>query len=200
MRACGRQPVAKVQRARAPDERAATAGPSAPRGGSLDRSVSSNGQSVRTADGRRRRNGGESAAEACSDREAWRVEDKFSRYLRGNIVHRVNRSGGEPVGVDGETARLIDFAESLYSLSDGRFDITSGVLREAWVFDGSDNVPSRPAVRRHPAAHRLEQGPLGGPHAHPAARHADRPGRASARSTPWTAVPTFAARAPGPVA
>jgi len=78
--------------------------------------------------------------------EAWRVEDKFSRYLQGNIVHRVNRSGGEPVGVDGETARLIDFAESLYSLSDGRFDITSGVLREAWVFDGSDNVPSRSAV------------------------------------------------------
>ena len=78
--------------------------------------------------------------------EAWRVEDKFSRYLRGNIVHRVNRSGGEPVGVDGETARLIDFAESLYSLSDARFDITSGVLREAWVFDGSDNVPSRSAV------------------------------------------------------
>ncbi|MCZ6826012.1 MAG: FAD:protein FMN transferase [Gammaproteobacteria bacterium] len=26
-------------------------------------------------------------------------------------------------------------------MSDGRFDITSGVLRKAWVFDGSDRIP-----------------------------------------------------------
>ena len=54
--------------------------------------------------------------------------------------------GGEPVEVDDETARLIDFSESLHRLSDGRFDITSGVLREAWRFDGSDNVPSRSCI------------------------------------------------------
>ena len=42
--------------------------------------------------------------------EAWRVEDRFSRYLHGNVVHRINGSGGEPVEVDDETARLIDFS------------------------------------------------------------------------------------------
>ena len=62
--------------------------------------------------------------------EAWRIEDKFSRYRDDNIVHRINTSGGEPVEVDDETARLLDFASALHGLSEGRFDITSGALRE----------------------------------------------------------------------
>ena len=78
--------------------------------------------------------------------EAWRIEDKFSRHLDGNIIHRINTSDGAPVEVDDETARLMDFSESLYRLSDGCFDITSGVLREAWRFDGSDRVPTQPAI------------------------------------------------------
>lgn len=78
--------------------------------------------------------------------EAWRIEDKFSRYLSDNIVHRINTSAGEPVSVDEETARLLDFGATLHGLSDGRFDITSGVLREAWRFDGSDRVPEPDAV------------------------------------------------------
>ena len=79
--------------------------------------------------------------------EAWRIEDKFSRYLRGNIVDRINRSNGTPIEVDEETAGLLDFADSLYEMSDGRFDITSGVLRKAWVFDGSDRVPDDAVVQ-----------------------------------------------------
>ena len=78
--------------------------------------------------------------------EAWRIEDKFSRYRNGNIVHRINTSHGEPVAVDDETARLLDFAATLYDLSGGLFDVTSGVLREAWTFDGSDQVPDKGAV------------------------------------------------------
>ena len=80
--------------------------------------------------------------------EAWRIEDKFSRYEDGNIVHRINNAGGKPVEVDDETARLLDFAATLYDLSDGRFDITSGVLREAWLFDGSDRIPDPETVTR----------------------------------------------------
>jgi len=76
--------------------------------------------------------------------EAWRIEEKFSRYLPGNIVARIN--DGERVDVDDETANLLDFAQTLYELSDRRFDITSGVLREAWTFDGSDNVPSQTEI------------------------------------------------------
>ena len=74
---------------------------------------------------------------------AWRIEDKFSRYRAGNIVARINASAGAPVEVDPETANLLDFAALLNHLSDGLFDITSGVLRRAWTFDGGGRVPSR---------------------------------------------------------
>jgi thiamine biosynthesis lipoprotein len=80
--------------------------------------------------------------------EAWRVEDKYSRYLDGNIVARINSAAGASVEVDDETARLIDFAVELHALSDGRFDITSGALRSAWTFDGSDRVPDACTVAR----------------------------------------------------
>jgi thiamine biosynthesis lipoprotein len=74
---------------------------------------------------------------------AWRVERKFSRYRTNSAVHRINESCGRPVLVDAETANLLDFAATLTKLSDGAFDITSGVLRKAWTFDGGDHVPSQ---------------------------------------------------------
>ena len=78
--------------------------------------------------------------------EAWRIEAKFSRYRPGNVIDRINRAAGQPVEVDAETAHLIDFAATLHALSEQRFDITSGVLRRVWRFDGSDNVPPQEAV------------------------------------------------------
>ncbi|MGQ7846865.1 FAD:protein FMN transferase [Granulosicoccus sp. 3-233] len=74
--------------------------------------------------------------------EALRVERLFSRYRSDNVVHRINTAGGKPVTVDEETARMLDFADTCFHASNGLFDVTSGVLREAWTFDGSDNVPS----------------------------------------------------------
>jgi thiamine biosynthesis lipoprotein len=79
--------------------------------------------------------------------EAWRIERKLSRYVDGNIIHQINSAAGKPVTVDAETAQLLDFAQSLYEMSDAAFDITSGVLRRAWTFDGSDNVPSKTDVK-----------------------------------------------------
>jgi len=79
--------------------------------------------------------------------EAWRIEEKLSRYIDGNIIHQINSAAGKPVTVDAETAQLLDFAQSLYEMSDAAFDITSGVLRRAWTFDGSDNVPSKSDVK-----------------------------------------------------
>ncbi len=80
--------------------------------------------------------------------EAWRVEDKFSRYLSGNVIDRINSAQGEPVLVDDETANLLDFADTLYELSNASFDITSGVMRQVWNFDGSDTLPSQEQVSR----------------------------------------------------
>ena len=79
------------------------------------------------------------AVAAC----AWRIEDRFSRYRGDNIVARINASAGAPVEVDEETANLLDFAALMHRLSDGLFDITSGVLRRAWTFDGGNRIPSR---------------------------------------------------------
>lgn len=78
--------------------------------------------------------------------EAWRIEDKFSRYLDGNIVARINSAAGIAVAVDDETADLLDFAATLYDLSAYRFDITSGVLRRVWQFDGGNQVPDPKSV------------------------------------------------------
>jgi thiamine biosynthesis lipoprotein len=77
---------------------------------------------------------------------AWRIERKFSRYRDDNIVHRINSTNGAAVTVDDETAKLLDFASALTAMSEGRFDITSGVLRRAWKFDGGKGVPSQETV------------------------------------------------------
>jgi FAD:protein FMN transferase len=78
--------------------------------------------------------------------EARRIERKFSRYLPDSEVGRINGSHGQPVRVDEETAHLLDYGATCYELSEGMFDITSGVLRRAWKFDGSDRVPAEAAV------------------------------------------------------
>jgi len=82
------------------------------------------------------------AVSAC----AARIERKYSRYLPDNIVARINSAAGAPTTVDDETANLLDFAARLHDLSDGMFDITSGVLRRAWTFDGSRHVPTQEQI------------------------------------------------------
>ncbi len=80
--------------------------------------------------------------------EVWRIEDKFSRYRDDNIIAQINSADGNAVEVDSETAQLLDFSATLFVLSDGKFDITSGVLRKLWIFDGASEVPAPGAVRR----------------------------------------------------
>lgn len=73
------------------------------------------------------------AADAIA--EVLRIEKKFSRYTDDSVISRINQSaGGTAVEVDAETSGLLDFAHSLWQLSDGLFDISSGVLRRAWDF------------------------------------------------------------------
>lgn len=75
--------------------------------------------------------------------EAWRIEQKYSRYRDDGIVPQINSSEGNPVAVDTETAQLIDFAFQCYELSDGMFDITSGILRKAWSFKPGSTPPTQ---------------------------------------------------------
>ena len=81
-------------------------------------------------------------------KEASRIENKFSRYRDDNIVYRINHADGSEIKVDSETSDLLDYAQVCYQISDGLFDITSGVLREVWRFDGSDTLPEKTAVEQ----------------------------------------------------
>lgn len=79
--------------------------------------------------------------------EAWRIEDKYSRYDERSLCSKINANAGCRVDIDDETYHLIEFIQQCYDLSGGEFDITSGVLRQAWFFDGSDNIPSKNKVK-----------------------------------------------------
>jgi FAD:protein FMN transferase len=83
-----------------------------------------------------------------AEQEAHRIEYKFSRYLDNNIVHRMNHANGQPIETDEETAHLINYAAMCYEMSDGMFDITSGVLRKAWTFDGGSHVPAQQTLNK----------------------------------------------------
>ena len=78
--------------------------------------------------------------------EALRIEHKYSRYRQDNITYQINQSHGQAVEVDEETASLLDYAQQCFVISDGMFDVTSGVLRQAWKFDGSDRIPTQQQI------------------------------------------------------
>lgn len=68
--------------------------------------------------------------------EVQRIESRYSRYRADSVVSRINAAAGsgQAITVDDETGSLLDFAAQLHTLSEGLFDITSGVLRRAWDF------------------------------------------------------------------
>lgn len=69
--------------------------------------------------------------------EVWRIEDKYSRYNQRSVCSAINNNAGHSVTIDEETYLLLNFAEQCYQLSDGLFDISSGVLRKLWSFQGA---------------------------------------------------------------
>ncbi|MBI3148285.1 MAG: FAD:protein FMN transferase [Betaproteobacteria bacterium] len=76
----------------------------------------------------------EAAAKSAIE-EVQRIERKYSRYREDSILTSINRRAGhDTIAVDGETAALIEFAQTAYTQSAGAFDITSGALRRAWDF------------------------------------------------------------------
>lgn len=85
---------------------------------------------------------------AVAAQEAWRVEKKYSRYRDDSVTAWIHKNRGAKIAVDEETASLLDFARQCHELSDGLFDVTAGVLRQAWNFDGSDRLPDPAAVER----------------------------------------------------
>lgn len=75
--------------------------------------------------------------------EVRRIERTYSRYRADSIVSRINAAAGRyRVECDDETLQLLAYADHLYGVSGGLFDITSGVLRRAWDFR-QPRVPAR---------------------------------------------------------
>ncbi len=77
--------------------------------------------------------------------EIRRIESKYSRYRSDSLLSQINAAAGRfhaRMQVDGETAALLNFAANLFTMSDGLFDCTSGVLRRAWDFKNS-RLPSQ---------------------------------------------------------
>lgn len=89
--------------------------------------------------------GARKIAEKVCD-EVWRIEDKYSRYNSDSVCSKVNASAGSAVSIDNETFLLLTFASQCFHLSDGLFDISSGVLRQAWNFDGGSHIPTQAQI------------------------------------------------------
>jgi|TARA_R110001632_G_scaffold23778_2_gene67128 thiamine biosynthesis lipoprotein len=73
--------------------------------------------------------------------EAWRIEYKYSRYQKNNTFSDIHSTPDCWQKLDNESAQLMIFANQAYNASQGLFDITSGILREAWTFNGNDKLP-----------------------------------------------------------
>jgi len=84
--------------------------------------------------------------------EVWRIEDKYSRYNQRSVCGVINIGAGHSIAIDEETYLLLNFADQCYQISDGLFDISSGVLRKVWSFQGSQSDKSN-----FPTAAQVEQ-------------------------------------------
>ena len=67
--------------------------------------------------------------------EVLRLEKKYSRYREDSVVSLINATAAkEAIAVDAETAGLLNYVHVCFEMSDGMFDVTSGVLRKVWDF------------------------------------------------------------------
>lgn len=83
---------------------------------------------------------------ALALQELGRIEQKYSRYLPDSLISQLNQTAcKEWFEVDDETLSLFQYADKLYDLSGGTFDITSGIFRRVWDFDKAV-IPSSEAI------------------------------------------------------
>jgi thiamine biosynthesis lipoprotein len=73
---------------------------------------------------------------AAAESRVRRIEMRYSRCRDDSELTRINKvaATGGRVGIDAETAGLIDYAKACFTKSGGAFDITSGLLRTVWTF------------------------------------------------------------------
>lgn len=81
--------------------------------------------------------------------EVLRIEARYSRYRADSFLSQINRAAqlGAPIEVDEETAGLLDYAYACHRKSGGLFDISAGILRQAWDFSAA-HLPEQTAIER----------------------------------------------------
>jgi thiamine biosynthesis lipoprotein len=74
--------------------------------------------------------------------ELKRLESKYSRYNPLSLLSTINKNSGLniPTEIDSETYALLNYAKTCYELSEGSFDITSGIFRKIWKFGSDGNI------------------------------------------------------------
>ncbi len=79
--------------------------------------------------------------------EMERLEAKYSRYRADSLLSHINDAAGtgRTFQLDNETWLLLRYATIAYKESGGLFDVTSGVLRQAWDFKQA-KVPSQSEI------------------------------------------------------
>ncbi len=98
--------------------------------------------------------GNEAAAEAAFDEvfaEFGRLEQLMSTWVPASDVVRINQSAGvRPVPASADVREVLATARQMSEWTDGKFDVTFGVLSGLWKFDhDQDNVvPDLHEVRR----------------------------------------------------
>ncbi|QSB03599.1 FAD:protein FMN transferase [Methylomonas sp. EFPC1] len=77
-----------------------------------------------------------------------RLEGLYSRYKPDSLLSSINQVAamGGRITVDEETAGLLNYAATCHQQSDGLFDITSGILRQAWRFE-SGQLPDEQLIK-----------------------------------------------------
>lgn len=79
--------------------------------------------------------------------EVSRIEARYSRHNPHSLLSGINRvaQAGGSIAVDEETGGLLDYAYACYLNSDGLFDISCGILRQAWDFS-SNTLPKKETI------------------------------------------------------
>lgn len=80
--------------------------------------------------------------------ETKRIELKYSRFIKGNMLDQINTNVDRWQSLDEETVALISFAKQCFELSEGLFDITAGRVLKLWAFHQGATVPEHEAITR----------------------------------------------------
>jgi thiamine biosynthesis lipoprotein len=71
-------------------------------------------------------------------------EEKYSRYITGSEISKINNNPGKPTPVSSDTMEMIEKSIYYSSISDGLFDISIGPLIDLWNINGDNpRVPSQ---------------------------------------------------------